>query len=119
MLYASNNLKNNIIDLLKILIHAKRGSLFTICLKHIWLLAQNNLSFISFNIKSSHKLTQEQIDSLKTFLTEKTGKKIIYQTHVDKKLITGIRLQSDELLWEQSIKKQLRSLNQKSLFIEG
>ncbi|OQA36313.1 MAG: ATP synthase subunit delta [Candidatus Dependentiae bacterium ADurb.Bin331] len=61
-----------------------------------------------FIITSSHVLSEKQQQSITHFLAKKTGKKIERIQKIDPKLIAGVRLQSDTLLWEYSIAKQLR-----------
>ena len=61
-------------------------------------------------ISSSHDITQQDLDAIERFLVNQTGLSIIYTYAIDKKLIAGIRLQSNTLLWECSINKQLTQI---------
>ncbi len=61
-----------------------------------------------FTISSSHALSEKQEQLITHFLENKTGKKIEFVEKIDPQLIAGVRLQSDTLLWEYSIAKQLR-----------
>jgi F0F1-type ATP synthase delta subunit len=63
-----------------------------------------------FSIKTSHALTNEQRDLLKKILEHKTNSHILTHHRCDSRLIAGIRMQSDTLLWEYSIAKQLRTI---------
>ncbi len=72
---------------------------------------QERKKIMPFIIKSSEPLKNDQIALLTKFLAKKTGNTIPYTTEIDKKLIAGIRMQSDAFLWEHSIEQQLRTLN--------
>lgn len=61
-------------------------------------------------ITSSHPMEPQELQVMQQFLANKTGLSIIYDYKIDKKLIAGIRLQSDTFLWEYSINKQLESM---------
>lgn len=63
-----------------------------------------------FTISSAYLLSQEQQNLCEAFLSHTTHKKIIAQYVQDESLIAGIRMQSNGMLWEHSIKKQLREL---------
>jgi len=63
-----------------------------------------------FNITSSHHLDISDLEIIEKFLAFKTGKKIISHHNLNKKLIAGIRLESNTLLWEYSIYKQCETL---------
>jgi F0F1-type ATP synthase delta subunit len=63
-----------------------------------------------FVIKSAVALSQQEKDQIEKFLARKTGQDNIYTYHVDTRLIAGVRLRSQTLLWEHSIAQQLRQL---------
>lgn len=65
-----------------------------------------------FQVHSSHALDEQQLQAALTFLGRITGKQVLYEYRVDSSLIAGLRLQSDTLLWEHSVKKQLLSAAQ-------
>lgn len=67
---------------------------------------------IEFNVQSSHQLNGEQLDAIKKFLEKKTKRSILYNKTINKNLIAGIRLLSNELLWEHSVAQQLRKAEQ-------
>lgn len=71
---------------------------------------QERKKIMPFILKSSEPLKNDQIALLIAFLAKKTGNTISYTTATDKKLIAGIRMQSDAFLWEHSIEQQLRTL---------
>lgn len=63
-----------------------------------------------FSITSSHQLSSESLDAIVAFLAVQTDQKITYDYSIDKELIGGIRMQSDNYLWEYSIQKQLQHM---------
>ena len=90
------------------LINDKRAGLFDFVLKQITLLYKRRNKILSFTISTAHPLTQEAVESVKQFLERVTGCDIIYEYKIDKSLIAGMRLQSETLLWEHSVKKNLQ-----------
>ena len=65
---------------------------------------------IEFSIHSTHNLNDQQIESIKHFLGKLLDKNIITTTLKDDSLIAGIRLQSNDYLWEYSLRKHLKTL---------
>jgi len=65
---------------------------------------------IEFSLKSTHNLNDKQIESIKYFLTKLLNKNIICTPSIDDSLIAGLRLQSDNHLWEYSIRKHIKNL---------
>jgi ATP synthase F1 delta subunit len=66
---------------------------------------------IDFSIKSAHHLDPKQITSIKQFLGRLIGKNIIATPTIDKSLIAGLRLQSNNNMWEYSVRKQIQALS--------
>jgi F-type H+-transporting ATPase subunit delta len=62
-----------------------------------------------FTITSSHALDDAAQQVAVQFLERETHMRVLYDYKVDPSLIAGIRLQSDTVLWEHSVKKQLNS----------
>lgn len=67
---------------------------------------------IDFSLQSSHPLDQQQIDSIKQFLGHRIGKNIIATPVINKSLIAGLRLQSNTIMWEYSVRKQINTLRE-------
>ena len=65
---------------------------------------------VNFSIQSAHSLDQKQIESIKQFLGRLTGKNIIATPIIDTSLIAGLRLQSNNNLWEYSVRKHIQAL---------
>ena len=98
-------------QLANLLIKHGRILLFTDVLRHIVWLYQEKTGYIFFEITSGTSLQESDLKLIIKFLEEKTSKQIIENYKVDKSLIAGIRAQSDNFLWECSIRKQLQNLN--------
>ncbi len=96
-------------ELVELLVHDKRSFLLPDVLYYVSKLYQQRKGIMSFTIISSHRLGTDKLNSMQRFLAQESGCDIIYNYRVDKKLIAGIRLYSDTLLWEYSINKQLRN----------
>lgn len=67
-------------------------------------------NILLFTIESSHELDAETIATIELFLMHNTGKKIESKSHVNHTLIAGLRLQSNTLSWEYSVRKQMQEL---------
>jgi ATP synthase F1 delta subunit len=65
---------------------------------------------VNFFIQSAHALDQKQIESIKQFLKHRVGKNIIATPVIDTSLIAGLRLHSNNNLWEYSVRKQIKAL---------
>jgi len=78
----------------------------------LWIaqLYKDQINSTDFSIMSAQDLNNEHIEAIKQFLEHLVNKKIIGIPSVDTSLIAGLRLQSNNHLWEYSIRKQLRAL---------
>lgn len=63
-----------------------------------------------FTVYSPQELTHDQEQSIKQFLTHATGKKIIAVFKRDHSLIAGLRILSDTLYFEKSVRACLNTL---------
>lgn len=98
---------NRLIDLLA---EHKRMFLIGAILQLICKLYEKKHAIAQVTISTSHPVTDQELKVMQQFLANKTGLSIIYDYKIDKKLIAGIRLQSDTFLWEYSINKHLESI---------
>lgn len=96
-----------IIDLL---VQKKRSELLLLVLEQIKCDYQEQHAIQQFSISSSAELSPEQKKVLENYLTAATGATIITDYDIDRLLIAGIRMQSEELQWEYSIAKQLKKI---------
>lgn len=96
--------------LVALLASSKRLHLINAVLKQIYAIYMKRKNMVHVSITSSHQLHESDLATIKQFLVNIAGTSIIYDYTVDKKLIAGIRLQSDVFLWEYSIRKQLAQM---------
>lgn len=66
---------------------------------------------IEFSLKSAQSLNEKQIESIKQFLGKLLNKNIIATSSIDTSLIAGLRLQSNDYLWEYSVRKHIQTLH--------
>ena len=97
-------------DLALLLSRHKRLNLIAQVLAFTLKLYKEQHGIMDFRIESSASLDEAQLQTIQEFLAQKAAKSINYTQGVDKKLIAGIRLQSDTLLWEYSVRKKLRAI---------
>lgn len=97
-------------SLIDLLLKHKRAFLLADILDEIIALYAQKKSIHTFKVTSSAELTAHERANIESFLADRVQGTIIYRYAVDKKLIAGIRLQSETLLWEHSIDKQLREV---------
>lgn len=93
-----------------LLLAHKRTFLFADVLYFIAELYKERRQIISFTFIGAHQLSVTDQECFKRFLIKQTGYDIIYKSTVDKELIAGIRLLSNTLLWEHSVRKQLHNM---------
>jgi len=94
-----------------LLITHKRVLLVPLCIEELCLLFEQRAHIQRFVVSSSHELDVKSLALIKEYLERSTGKTIVEEVVVDKRLIAGIRLQSDDYIWEHSVRKQLRTLS--------
>lgn len=81
-------------------------------------LYRNRHNRMAFAITSAQKLSDEEKRTVEEFLKTETQKIVDANYDLDPSLIAGLRAQSDTLLWEHSVKRQLRMLK-RSLIEQG
>lgn len=96
--------------IVELLIHKKRSELLLQVLEQIKKDYQEQQNIKLFTISSSIELSDAQKKELEQYLINTTNATIDARYTIDKKLIAGIRMQSDELQWEYSIAKQLKKI---------
>lgn len=101
-------LPNSFLLLIELLLKDKRAGLLADVLEQIKDIYIEEHAVHHFTVTSAVALDEQQKADIKTFLADMVQGTIIYTYGVDKNLIAGIRLQSENLLWERSIDKQLR-----------
>ncbi len=104
--------------LMQLLLKRRRALLMPEVLYYIASLYREKNNNVVFKVESSHELSEEDKKVLQQFLVEHTKKNISSDYKVDSTLIAGIRAQSETLLWEHSVKKQLRMMR-RSLIEQG
>ncbi|MDP3889117.1 MAG: ATP synthase F1 subunit delta [bacterium] len=104
------NLDDTVKKLMLLLLKHKRLSLLEYVLRTVSKVYKNQAGIELFTLISSHELSEHDKQVLKQFLEQQTGHTIMYNYKIDKQLIAGIRMQSDQHLWEYSIAKQLHAM---------
>lgn len=94
-------------ELFVLLIRHRREKLIASVLENVCSLYMERKNILFFHITSSHELTGDEQATIQQFLAHKTKKTIVYTCSIDKDLIAGIRCQSEALVWEHSVRKQL------------
>jgi ATP synthase F1 delta subunit len=97
-------------SLFLLLIQHNRSFYIPAVLFFIGVLYRTSRDIVHFLIISSHRLTGDQRAGIEAFLAYITHKNSTCTYMVQKKVIAGIRMQSDEYIWEYSVRKQLASL---------
>ena len=105
-------------ELIFLLIRHGRASLIATVLDKVCSLYKERKNILFFTITSSHDISKEQLSLVQQFLAHKTGKTILYDWSIDKSLIAGMRCESETLVWEHSISRQLDDLR-KQFFLQG
>lgn len=95
-----------------LLIKSQRASLLPDIFNYIITFKEQELRITHFEVSSSCELSVQQKEQLMHFLDKRVKGTIDCSYRVDTSLIAGIRLQSASLLWEKSVKKRLRALQE-------
>jgi ATP synthase F1 delta subunit len=104
------NLPNSIEKLLFIMFLHKRIDLLDQVIQKIIILYQNKNNIISCNVTTSHQLSNQEESCVESFIKKFFSNNAIISFSIDKKLISGIKINSDTLLWERSIAKKLNDI---------
>jgi len=105
-------LKSEFKKLTDLLILHQRTFLLHDILELIVKLYLDKMNVIPFTVFTSHKISTGQEEALIAFLEQKSNKKVIIKSQLDKHLIAGIKAISPEFEWEHSIRKKLSLLSQ-------
>ncbi len=68
---------------------------------------------VYFDITSYPELLPEQIEQVLSYLKKATGCEILYQTFENKNLIAGLKMQSMQLLYDNTIQGRLQKIHRK------
>lgn len=104
------SLPHDFAAMILLLIEHNRASYIPRVLYWMIQLYLSRIDALAFSISSAHNLDSHHIASMEKFLETLLHKKIIGTPSVDPSLIAGVRLQSNDYLWEYSVRKQIRSL---------
>lgn len=99
--------------LTNLLIAHHRTYLFADALICIVKLFYLRMGYVNFTISSSHELDSSMVEQIHAFIKQLTGKKVLSKLKIDPSLIAGIRMSSENMVWENSIKKKLRVVAQR------
>ncbi len=111
-LFGGSSTEKLLYRLVALLLEHHRAFLLPEVLHQISDLYKSEKGIAQFAVRSSHQLADDQLETAIAFLKQATNKQIMYSYQVDPQLIAGLRLQSDTLLWEHSVKKQLLGAQQ-------
>ncbi len=96
--------------LIALLLDHKRSYLLAAVFKAIVYRYQKLHTIHTIKVTSSIELSEKYRGDIEAFVDQQLSGTKLYRYEVDQKLIAGIRLQSDTILWEFSIDKSLREL---------
>lgn len=103
-------LPHSMMALVNLLLEHKRAFLLANILLAIIDIYKETNHIHLVTVSSSIALDAQQQKAIEQFLGAQVSGTLLYSYDVDKKLIAGIRLQSDTVLWERSINKRLREI---------
>lgn len=104
--------KNYFDALIRLLLRDNRVVMLPDVLNHIADEYYKRHNTIICTIASSSVLTAKETDTIVHFLTKRTSSAIKYTSVVDSRLIAGIRVYSNQFIWEYSIRNKLRQIKQ-------
>ena len=99
--------RKKFLPLISELSRANRLTLLPLVLRTIYTYYQEVQEILHFTIESAVELTQQELEGFITFLKKKTDKNIRYTLKHNPDLIAGVKLYSDTLVFEHSIKQLL------------
>ncbi len=106
------NICDNIKAIVYLLLRHKRIELFSDVVYHAVRLFRLSKNVQLFNIFTSHVLLEQEKAEIISFLKRITGFSIVAEFIIDKRLISGIRIRGDYIMWEHSLARLLRDVEQ-------
>jgi len=76
-------------------------------------IVDRRLNQVRVSVCSADKLTKDNIERLRSALSDNSGKTVLIDTHVDESLIGGVQLQIGDQVADATIKNRLTLLKQK------
>lgn len=109
------NLPHTIEKLCMLLLAHSRIFLLGFVLHDICCIYKEKNNEIDVTVSTAHELSHEQLELLKEFFTFYSKAHVFMNVQRDPSLIAGIRMESETWLWEDSVAKKLRALQQNVL----
>lgn len=111
-------LKKEVLHFLYLLIDKNRFDyLIEICESYL-VIADEALGRVKGKVYSVRELEASEIKNLQKSFSEKLGKEVHLENHVDESLLMGVRVEIDQKVYDGSLKKQAQELR-KQLLKEG
>ncbi|HSW73982.1 MAG TPA: F0F1 ATP synthase subunit delta [Candidatus Limnocylindria bacterium] len=66
---------------------------------------------VPFVITTSHAISSQALATIADFIAQRVGRRITFTSKVDPSLIAGVRALSETLLWDYSLRKQLKNVS--------
>jgi len=102
--------------LLQLLIDHKRLDYLQLVIVNIIRIYRKLNGILSIKVSMSHQLTTGEKELINNFIRERTNYKTVQADYImAPELLSGLRIQSDDFLWERSIRKLLRHVEQTML----
>jgi len=95
-----------------LLLKNKHTHLSADILRDIYGLYKIKNKIADLHVSSSVDLSEDKLQEIKTFFQKLSGQQVMIRHSVNPALIAGVRLQTETLLWEYSIAKQVRKIKQ-------
>jgi ATP synthase F1 delta subunit len=112
------NLQEPIKKLVMVLLKKKRIDLLGEVLKKILLIQSDKEKKHHFEVTTSHEINEKEKTSIKKFIQNLIKTNVTASFKTDKSLIVGIKIEGNKYLWERSLSKKLRDIEQKILLRE-
>ncbi len=93
-----------------LIVHGRFG-LFAHVLSSIVDLYYKYIEVCVITIYTSCEVTQDDIVAIEKFVANKTKKQVISRHVVSSSLIAGVRIESDQFVWDHSVQNQLRNVS--------
>ena len=108
-------INKNLIGLMLIMMKKGRARYIEMVLAGFIEIVREHKGIIDARVCSAAELTEEQIEALKSKLTLSMGKQVEIEASVDPSLIGGLLIEVNGNLYDNTIKKQLRTLKKQLL----
>ena len=109
-LLSGENSDSGYINFIKLLADNDRLGLLPEIVTLFKFISEKDAQALSADVFTAEELNDDQVEKIAKSLSKRTGKEVTITQHLDKSLLSGVRIQADDLVIDGSLKAKLEKL---------